>query len=88
MMKAIEFYEITEDKLNLLAKSKGISDIKKYYELTEFADGSFLNDFSGKSLIFAQVAFHAQNATMMSSIVKFEKKLAFSPLLCYDIWAR
>ena len=79
-MTALDFYENTEDTLRKLADIKGISDLSAYYELTDYDDNGVLNEhFRKKDLtqVFAQIAGHAQNATMISSIVKFEKNIGF-----------
>ena len=71
---------MTEDTLQKLAESKGITDLSPYYELTDYDDNGVLNEhFRKKDLtqVFAQIAGHAQNATMISSIVKFEKNIGF-----------
>ena len=79
-MTASEFYSMTKDTLQKLADIKGISDLSAYYELTDYDDNGVLNEhFRKKDLtqVFAQIAGHAQNATMISSIVKFEKNIGF-----------
>ena len=82
-MDPYDFYKVTKQQLEVQAQSKGITNLSRYYELTDYHEGSFLNDYSGKSQIFAQIAFHAQNATMISSIVKFERNVEFlSAALC------
>ncbi len=82
-MTPYDFYRITESFLESLAKEKGIQNIHRYYELTDFSAGSVLNEFSGTAQVFAQMAFHAQNATMISNIVRFERNIEFlSRALC------
>lgn len=76
-MDSYDFYRITKQQLETQAQSKGIKNLSRYYVLTDYHEGSFLNNYSGKSQIFAQIAFHAQNATMISSIVKFERNVEF-----------
>lgn len=76
-MAPIEFYNVTREMLDTLANNRGIKNVERYYELTEFSDGSFLKAYSGKAQIFAQFAFHAQNATIISNVVRFENNLSF-----------
>ena len=80
-MTKIKFYEITKRTLEELAEKNGIKDLNKYYELTDFSSGSLLGNYSeknsGKDQVFAQLAFHAQNAMIISNIVNFKKKLPF-----------
>lgn len=76
-MNEIEFYNYTKEKLNSLAKERGVKNLDRYYELTDFVEGSFLNSYEGIDQVFAQLAFHAQNATMLSNIVKFERNIDF-----------
>lgn len=76
-MTPIEFYKITEKTLNELAKEKGISDLRPYYELTDYNYKSSISKYNGIPQVFAQMAFHAQNATMISNIVSFEKNRDF-----------
>lgn len=82
-MTPIEFYKITEKTLNELAKEKGISDLRPYYELTDYNYKSSISKYNGIPQVFAQMAFHAQNATMISNIVSFEKNRDFlEKVLC------
>lgn len=76
-MDAFRFYQITLQQLSEQAQAHGVRDLSRYYELTDYHDGSFLNNLEGKAQVFAQIAFHAQNATMISNIVKFEINFAF-----------
>lgn len=83
-LKPIEFYEITKTTLEELAKERGIDDLSRYYKLTDYLKGMPISDYSGLSQIFAQMAFHAQNATMISNIVNFEKNKDFlNSALCH-----
>lgn len=74
-----EFYEITKETLDCLAQERDITNLERYYGLPEYLDSSPfpLKSFSGKAQIFAQMAFHAQNATMISNIVKFNQEIDF-----------
>ena len=79
-MTAIDFYKITTQNLERLAEERKIKNLERYYELTDYAEGRLLSHFSNnseKGKIFAQMAFHAQNATLISNIVKFEQKIEF-----------
>ena len=77
------FYETTEKHLERLAKAHGVQDLLRYYKMTDFHDGSCLNELTGINQVFAQIAFHAQNATLISSIVKFEMNFGFlKDVLC------
>lgn len=83
MTKEFAFFRKTEEMLNILASEKGVKNLEKYYRLTDIAEGSFLNKYEGISQVFAQMAFHAQNATLISNIVRFEHNLAFlDDVLC------
>lgn len=83
-MDAFRFYQITLQQLSEQAQAHGVRDLSRYYELTDYHDGSFLNSLEGKAQVFAQIAFHAQNATMISNIVKFEINFAFlETALCH-----
>jgi len=82
-MDAIKFYKTTENYLNKVAKSRGVTNLTKYYSLTDFHKGGFVNNYQELSQVFVQMAFHAQNATMISNIVNFEKNLAFLDKLTF-----
>ena len=83
-MTAIEFYRITEDTLKELASEKGISDLSPYYKLTDYYPDTPVSKYTGISQIWVQMAFHAQNATIISNIVKFEANLDFlDETLCH-----
>ena len=79
-MTAMDFYKITTQNLERLSKERKIKNLERYYELTDYAEGQLLSHFSNnseKGKIFAQMAFHAQNATLISNIVKFIQKVDF-----------
>ena len=80
-VKAKKFYEVSKKKLEGLAKRKGISDLSEYYELTDFKTGNYgklLTNLGDElSSVFLQMAFHAQNAYLISNIVDFENNLEF-----------
>lgn len=71
--KAIKFYRLVELCLKGMAKSYNIKNLERYYNLTDLRNENLktLNKNSIE-LAFAQFAMHAQNATILSSIVKFE----------------
>lgn len=79
-MDAIEFYELTKSTLECMAQKRNISttELAKYYKLTDkymvFYNDPDLNEIQK---VFAQMAFHAQNATMISNIVKFKENYDF-----------
>jgi hypothetical protein len=75
--KVYNFYTLTEEKLINRCRIKGISDLNKYYTLTDFYGDSIFNSLSDKAQVFAQLAFHAQNATLISNIVSFERNFPF-----------
>lgn len=76
-MNAIEFYNVTKEKLDSLASEKGVKHLERYYKLTDYTEAPFLKDFSERAQVVAQMAFHAQNATMLSNIVKFKQNINF-----------
>ena len=81
--KAKRFYELTSRTLDNIAKSYNVKDISAYYELTDFNTKTKLGrciDKLGRNSVesvFAQMAFHAQNATLISNIVNFESNIDF-----------
>ena len=40
-MDSYKFYKITKSTLETLSKQRGIEDLEKYYELTDFSPNSF-----------------------------------------------
>lgn len=74
---AINFYNCTKNTLKKLAYERGIKELSSYYQLTDYLPQMPIAKYSGMSQIFAQLAFHAQNATMISSIVNFAKNQDF-----------
>ena len=82
---AKKFYEVTENMLEQLAHSQGIDDLSEYYELTDFkigAYGELLKNYGDSiSGVFMQMAFHAQNASRLDTIVKFLDKWCAGSLL-------
>lgn len=77
-MTNYEFYIETKNTLEAMAKLKNIStnELERYYAHTD-KYCYFYKDLEGINRVFAQMLFHAQNATMISNIVKFEKNYAF-----------
>ena len=86
-MTNYEFYELVKEKLDDMASVRGLSDteINKYYGLTdrycEFYTDPHLSEI-GK--VFAQIAFHAQNGTMISSIIKFNVNYNKMKVITYN----
>lgn len=87
--KAKRFYELTSRTLDNIVKSHNVKDIKAYYELTDFNTKTKLGrciDKLGRNSVesvFVQMAFHAQNATLISNIVRFEDNIDFlEKVLC------
>lgn len=72
-MTAIEFYEITNRTLESMAKNRRINDLEKYYVQTDFLAFPQLNKLGEIEQTYMQIAFHGQNATLISNIVDFEK---------------
>lgn len=77
-MKCIDFYKKIVKFLDKKAKAQGVTDLEKYYETTDKYAGWYgtfkIEDIN---LCFVQLAFHAQNATIISNIVKFNKNFDF-----------
>ena len=86
-MTNYEFYVLTKQKLDHMAEVRGLSDteINKYYGLTDrycqFYSDTALSEI-GK--VFAQIAFHAQNGTMISSIIKFDVNYDKMKIITYN----
>ncbi len=72
-MTAIEFYNITSAALSDMARMHGVADLEKYYHLTDFLAFPQINGLGEIEQTYMQIAFHGQNATMISNIVSFEK---------------
>ena len=79
----IDFYNETEAFLIRKATANGVTDLDKYYRVTDTRLPWYRN-FDGDEIsrCFAQLAFHAQNATMISNIVKFEENYDFLYSVC------
>ena len=81
--KAKNFYKLTSDMLNNIVEKHNVKDINAYYKLTDFNTyteyGKLLACLGKDSInsVFAQMAFHAQNATLISNIVNFESNIDF-----------
>ena len=87
--EAKTFYKITKDTLNDLAAKHNVKDIGDYYKLTDFNTKTKLGrcidklDRNSVESVFVQMAFHAQNATLISNIVRFEDNIDFlEKVLC------
>lgn len=76
---AKRFFDITCEELNKMADRRGIKNLERYYKPTDDKALPFLKEYKPDSLdkIFVQMAFHAQNATLISNIVKFSDNYAF-----------
>lgn len=72
-MTALEFYRITTETLEELAKRHCVRDLEKYYSLTDFLAFPQLKDLGEIEQTYMQIAFHGQNATLISNIIRFEK---------------
>ena len=79
IMTAIEFYRLTEETLNNLAKAYDIEDLEKYYQLTDIESlkETRYNELDEIGQIFAQIAFHGQNAQRIDKIVDFKNNFEF-----------
>ena len=77
-MNALEFYELTNNSVEALANFTGVGaeNLEKYYTLTDFLLRE-ISSLSGVPQAFAQFTLHAQNATMISSIINFFKNYDF-----------
>lgn len=87
--KAKRFYKLTSSMLNSIAENHNVKNIDNYYKLTDFDEktklGKCISDLHRDSInsVFAQMAFHAQNATLISNIVNFENNIVFlKKVLC------
>ncbi len=74
MKRSYEFYEVTRATLEHLASLRGISsaELEKYYRTTDRYLG-FYETLSNIPQVFAQMAFHAQNAQRIEKFIAFEK---------------
>lgn len=82
--EAIKFYTLVETCLQKIAKSYNIKNLERYYYLTDLQNNK-LKKLGNDSIefAFAQFAMHAQNATILSNIVKFEDNFdMFNKILC------
>ncbi len=72
-MKAIDFFKITNETLESMAKNRCVNNLEKYYTLTDFLAFPQLKQLGEIEQTYMQIAFHGQNATLISNIVNFEK---------------
>lgn len=79
IMTAIEFYRLTEETLNNLAKAYDIKNLEEYNKLTDVISLKNTNfkNLSEIEQVFAQIAFHGQNGTLISNIVDFKENFVF-----------
>ena len=77
-MTNYEFYTEIKNTLETIAQLKNIplNELECYYSHTD-QHCKFYKELSGIERIFAQMLFHAQNATLISNIVKFDKNYEF-----------
>lgn len=82
-MDSFDFYCITQSALTELASQHNVDNLEKYYSLTDFLAFPQLNSLSEVGQAFMQIAFHGQNATIISNIVSFERNYAsIKSILC------
>ena len=83
-MTDFEFYQMTKTLVEKMADLRGISttELNKYYSHTD-QYCHFYRDLSEIPQVFAQMVFHAQNASRISSIVKFERNYNFLKRITY-----
>lgn len=72
-MQPIDLYRFIETKLEQYTKLLDIDDSDKYYELSDYQKDSVFSVYDKGSInrVFAQMAFHAQNGTMISKVINF-----------------
>ena len=88
-MNEVEFYKLTQEQLQRLAESRGLSkeQLNEYFELVDYKSPS-LKGVEGLNLVFAQILMHACNATMLSKIIDWENKIDFIKKITYDFDAK
>ncbi len=79
-MDEIELYLTLKERLAIVAKYKNITkkELNKYFKLTDYQNENICS-FKKDSIeqVYAQFALHAQNATMINNIVKFDYNFKF-----------
>lgn len=82
-MNAIDFYKITNEMVKKMAKNHSVKNLEKYYTLTDFVAFPQLNSMGEIEQTYMQIAFHGQNATLISNIINFEKNYeSIKNILC------
>lgn len=74
-MSPLEFYEITEEKLNQLAAIYEIENLEEYYKLTDYNEKMPTSKYKDLSQVFAQLAFHGQNGAKIGNTVNFNANI-------------
>lgn len=74
-MSPLEFYKITEEKLQQLAVIYEIENLKEYYELTDYNEKMPTSNYKDLSQVFAQLAFHGQNGAKIGNTVNFNANI-------------
>lgn len=74
-MSPLDFYKITEEKLNQLAAIYEIENLEEYYELTDYNKKMPTSKYEDLSQVFAQLAFHGQNGAKIGNTVNFNANI-------------
>lgn len=74
-MSPLEFYKITEEKLNQLADVYEIENLEEYYKLTDYNEKMPTSKYKDLSQVFAQLAFHGQNGAKIGNTVNFNANI-------------
>lgn len=74
-MSPLEFYKITEEKLQQLADVYEIENLEEYYELTDYNKKMPTSNYKDLSQVFAQLAFHGQNGAKIGNTVNFNANI-------------
>lgn len=74
----INFYYKIEEYLKDLSNFYNISneELEKYFSCSDYHNDN-LKNYKEIKFVFAQMVFHAQNATLISKIVSFEENISF-----------
>jgi len=75
-MNELEFYNYLNDNLRKLADLYNINNLDDYFSNTDLLNDK-ISSLSGIEQIYAQYILHAQNATIISGIIKFNKNFDF-----------
>lgn len=76
IINSVEFYKYLNDNLKKLCSLYNILNINDYFSLTDYQNPR-IKSLSEVNQAFAQYILHAQNATIISSIVDFNKNFEF-----------